>query len=117
MHWPWVRAERRYDQRNSSRLCAAGAVVIGARHGQQFYDNNLMQEVDVDTHFSETHTGIERPQPIGLTAVPLKQEEEQGGQQQQSRKADDEFQLLSSQRARQPSRLLDMSRETIVILL
>ena len=43
----------------------------------KFDDNNLMQEVDVDTHFSETHTGIERPQPIGLTAVPLKQEEEQ----------------------------------------
>jgi len=51
--------------------------------GREFDDQHLMQEVkQADVFHSETATGVERWQMVGMTTVPLKQEQEQ--QQKQS---------------------------------
>jgi|SRR5262245_20911884 len=47
-------------------------------------DNHLMQEIkQADVHHSETPTDFERFQPLGITAVPKKQDQRQQQQQQQ----------------------------------
>jgi phage gp45-like len=50
---------------------------------REFDDEHLMQEVkQADVHHSETPSGFERFQMVGLTSVPLKQEQDQNQQQQ-----------------------------------
>lgn len=68
---------------NGTARSGSGRATIG-----EIDDDHLMQEVKSANGFhSETHTSegspIERWQPVGMTAVPLKQFEEEGGGQQQ----------------------------------
>src|SRR5262245_64485232 len=47
-------------------------------------DDHYWQEMKaLDVTHSETHTGVERAQQYGFTAVPAKQDEDQQGQQKQ----------------------------------
>src|SRR5262249_45639154 len=45
---------------------------------REFNDDNLIQEVkQADVFYSESPTNFERFQPVGMTAVPIKQQEDQ----------------------------------------
>jgi len=86
------------DRTTLARANGMGRMGSGRATIGEIDDDHLVQEVkSANGMYSETHTNegspIERVQPVGITAVPLKQFEEEGGGQQggQGGQVDDGF--------------------------